>query len=326
MIRHWLVITLLFLAPLLHAQEGTPGFYLLRTGSIVEGTAALDGRHYIVQTQFGTMNVPIQSVAFVGKSRLDVYQYVRSGIDPASFNALVRFAEWCISNGFVEEGIAEYQRAGQVAPNAVFAGIVQQRLDTLRQMDTIDATQELPISQRDIPAGPSAEIPVSRQTFESFVRQVQPILVNRCIAADCHGPHSERQFKLGIPQERMGSTARRNLQAVLPYIDRDYPMESPILWALVTPHGGARAALTTESSLYVQAAQWVQQISGELPSERRTERTSSADPIRVAELPEQFRRAIPQTERLEPSERVQQRVFDPLDPDAFNERYHRQAR
>jgi hypothetical protein len=322
MVRYWLTITLLFSTSLLHAQEGTPGFYLLRTGSILEGTATFDGRHYIVQTQFGTMNIPVQSVAFVGNSRMDVYLHKRSGIDPADFNALIRFAEWCISNGFIEEGIAEYQRAERVASTAVFAGIVQQRLETLRQMGTADSFQELPIPQADIPVAPSAEFSVSRQAFESFARLVQPILVNRCIAADCHGTHGDRQFKLGIPQESMGSTARRNLQAVLPYIDRDYPMESPILLALITPHGGARTALTTESSLYIQAAQWVQQVARELPSERRTERTP-ADTIRVSELPEQFRRAIPQAERLGSSEKAQQRSFEPLDPDAFNDRYHR---
>jgi len=337
MIRYWLAIPLLFSVvsdPSLLAQEGNREFYLLRTGTIVEGTATFDGRHYIVQTQFGTMNLPVQSVEFVGRSRMDIYLYKRGGIDPADFNALVRFAEWCISNGFIAEGIAEYQRAERIAPNAVFEGIVQRRLETVRQMGAAavpvqelpqESPPQLPIPQADIPAGPSAEISVSRQTFESFARRVQPILVNRCIAADCHGTHGNRQFRLGIPQESMGSTARRNLQAVLPYIDRDYPMESPLLLALVTPHGGARTALTTESSLYLQAAQWVQQVAWELPSERRTERTPD-DTLRVSELPEQFRRAIPQAERQEPRERVQPRNHDPLDPEAFNDRYHRRIR
>jgi len=360
MIRHWLAIALLFSVfstPSLLAQEGNLEFYLLRTGTIVEGTATFDGRHYIVQTQFGTMSLPVQSVEFVGRSRMEIYLYKRSGVDPADFNALVRFAEWCISNGFIAEGIAEYQRAEQIAPNAVFAGIVQRRLETLRQMgtqiETADLAHDLPIPQVpipqvptpqvEIPAGPLAEFSVSRQTFESFARRVQPILVNRCIAADCHGTHGDRQFRLGIPQESMGSTARRNLQAVLPYIDRDYPMESPILLALVTPHGGARTALPPESHLYTQAAQWVQQVAQELPSERRAESriermltdptmadptmtNTMADTIRVSELPEQFRRAIPQAERLESSARVQPRRFDPLDPDAFNDRYHRLTR
>ena len=314
-----MILTLLFLVPLLHAQAGNTSFYLLRTGYVLEGTATLDGRHYIIQTQFGTMNVPVQSVEFVGKSRADVYQHKRSGVDSADYNALVRLAEWCISNGFIEEGIDKYNRASLVAPNAVFAGIAQQRLETLQQMVRMGYVQELPIPQADVPPEPS----VSRQAFESFVRRVQPVLVNRCIAADCHGTHGGQSFKLGIPQESMGSTSRRNLQAVLPYIDRDDPMASPLLSALVTPHGGARTALTVESNPYVQVAQWVQQVARELPSAQRMEKTP-ADPARVPALTEQFRQTTPQAEPPEPGRTT--RGGDPLDPDVFNERYHRRTR
>ena len=327
MTRYWLTFVPLLLAPLLCAQEGTSGFYLLRTGSVLEGTASFDGKHYVVQTQFGTMSVPLQSVEFVGKSKMDVYLHKRNSVDPTDYNALVRLAEWCAGNGYTEESIAEYQRAGQVAPNAVFAGIVQQRLDTLRQVGAASPIQELLRPQSDVPqerlgvnSPVYAEIPVSRQTFESYVRWVQPHLVNRCIAADCHGTHGERQFKLGVPQESMGSTSRRNLQAVLQYIDHNAPTESAVLSALTTPHGGAKTPLNVESNLYVQIAQWVQQVAKELPPDRRNET------IKVSVLPEQFRRAISQAERQEPSKESQQRGVDPLDPAVFNERYHRGMR
>ena len=305
MVRYWLSIALLLSASSLHAQEGNTGFYLLRTGNVLEGTATLDGRHYLVQTQFGSMSIPVQSVEFVGKSRADIYHHRQSGVDATDYNALVRLAEWCVSNGFIDEGIAEYNRASQVVPNAVFAGIVQQRLDTLRQVTMTDSTPELPVLQTE----PSSSPVISRQVFESFVRRVQPVLVNRCIAADCHGTHSERQFKLGTPQESMGSTSRRNVQAVLPYIDREDPMASPLLSALATPHGGTKMALTVDSHSYIQIAQWVQQVAKELPLKQRAE--GVAMPPRVSILPEPSGTA---------------RASDPLDPNVFNERYHRQTR
>jgi len=310
MIRYSLTFGLLFLAPLLHAQEENIGFYLLRTGTILEGAATFNGTHYVVQTQFGTMNVPVQNVEFVGTTGADVYLHKRGSVEPTDYNALVRLAEWCISNGYREEGIAEYQRAEQVAPNAMFVGIVQQRLQTLRQIGTAEPDQALPAPQ----TVPLLEIPVSRVAFESFVRRVQPVLVNRCVAAECHGPHGERQFKLGVPQDSMGSTARRNLQAVLSYIDRDFPQESPILIALAMPHGGTRGTLAVDSMPYLQTAQWIQQVSRELPPVLRTESA------RVSELPELLRRAIPQAESRTTPE------ADPLDPKIFNDRYHRGVR
>jgi len=305
-----IAFALLFSAASLHAQEENAA-YLLRTGTVMEGSATFDGQQYVVQTPFGTMSVPVQNVEFVGKSRGDVYLYKRSSVEPTDYNALVRLAEWCISNGYHEEGMADYLRAEQVAPNAMFAGIVQQRLHTLRQIDSAEPVQPLPAP----PASPSAEIPVSRAAFESFARRVQPVLVNRCIDADCHGSHGERQFKLGVPQDSMGSTARRNLQAVLTYIDRDFPFESPILVALAMPHGGSRPALSVDSMPYVQTAQWIQQVSRELPP---TQRTGAA---RVSELPELFRRTMPQTENRGTS----QGGIDPLDPKVFNDRYHRRV-
>ena len=314
MIRHWITIILFFASSSLFAQEENTAFYLLRTGYVLDGSATFDGKHYVVQTPFGTMSLPVQNVEFVGKSRMDIYLYKRNSVDPANYNALVRLAEWCVSNGYIEEGIAEYQRAGQVAPNAVCAGIAGQRLDTLRQMNTATAVQESPAP----PTETAAELSVSRLAFENFTRQVQPILVNRCLSTDCHGTHSEQQFKLGIPQERLGSTSRRNLQAVLPYIDRSTPLESAFLLALTAPHGGARRALSVEPNTYVQIVQWVQQVAKELPPEQRTEKKS--------ELPEYFRQAILQAERTESGRKTQQKEADPLDPAVFNEKYHRRVK
>jgi len=314
MTRSLLIFGLLFLAPLLHAQDGNTASYLLRTGIVLDGSATLDGSHYIIQTPFGTMSVPVQNVEFVGSSRGDVYLHRRNSVDPTDYHALVRLAEWCLSNGYREEGIAEYQRAEQVAPNAVFVGIVQQRLNTLRQIGSAEPVQASPSLQASpSQASSSPELAVSRQAFEGFVRRMQPVLVNRCIAADCHGPHGERQFKLGVPQDSMGSTARRNLQAVLTYIYRDSPMESPILIALTIPHGGTRGGLGIDSPVYLQAAQWVQQVARELPPVQHT------GTARGSELPELFRRTLPQVEtRGTPQDRN-----DPLDPKLFNDRYHR---
>jgi hypothetical protein len=139
---------------------------------------------------------------------------------------------------------------------------------------------------------------------------------------------------MGIPQETMGSTSRRNLQAVLAYVNYDYPMESLLLLALATPHGGMKTALSVESGQYVQAVQWVQQVAKELPWEQHSEKVSKTDadhsldthletPVKVAALPEQFRQALPKTERLNPQEPKKQENFDPFDPDLFNEQYHR---
>ena len=330
MVRYCVTIGLLFSAVGLCAQETSTCFYLLRTGYLLEGTAMLEGRNYTVRTQLGSINVPVQNVVFVGNSKRDVYLYQRSQVDPANCNALIRFAEWCISNGLIDEGIAEYQQAGRVAPNAVFAGIVRQRLETLLQTEAApplsDAPAQPTILQTDAPA-------VSRAVLENFVRRVQPVLVNRCVSTDCHGTSSDHHFKMGIPQEIWGSTSRRNLQAALEYVNADVPMESPLLQGLVMPHGGARTVLSVESGQYIQAAQWVHQVARELSQEHSAggaSRIESVPPaetsMRVSTLPEQFRQAFPQAERLILDEPAHSGILDPLDPSVFNDKYHRESK
>ena len=322
MLRYWMTISLLFTSALLHAQEESAQFYLLRTGYLLEGSATFDGKHYTVQTPFGSMNVPVQNVELVGKSKGDIYQYKRSNVDPANCNALIRFAEWCVSNGFTEEGIAEYQRAGQIASNTAFAGLIRQRLDTLQQNEPSNTVPETPITP--------AEIAVSRQMFESFVRRVQPVLVNRCISTDCHGTTGNQQFKMGIPREPLGSTSQRNLQAVLAYIDLDAPTESPLLLALITPHGGTKTVLSTESGSYIQSAQWIQQVAKELLVEERPDKMPKMETdgttMRVATLPEPFRHVISTAERPNIQEQATSAEFDPLDPRVFNDKYHREQK
>ena len=329
MLRYCLTIGFLFSATWLCAQEVPVHFFLLRTGYLVEGTATFDGKNHTVRTEFGSMNVPAQNVLFIGKSKKDVYLHKRSTVDPANANALIRLAEWCVSNGLIEEGIAAYQQAGQMAPNAAFAGLVRERLETLRQTESSPPFPETstppPVPQADAPT-------VSQIAFENFVRRVQPVLVNRCVSTDCHGTSGDHYFKMGIPQESMGSTSRRNLQAALQYVNPDSPMESPLLMGLVIPHGGAKTALSIESGHYIQTARWVQQVAKELSLEYVAEKASqgafesSADtPIRVTALPEQFRQAVPKAERPMLHEPAKPGALDPLDPHVFNEKYHRES-
>ena len=314
MLRYWMIIGLLLSATWLQAQGDSAHYYLLRTGYLLEGTATFDGRNYTVQTPFGSMNVPALNVEFVGKSKGDVYRYRRSHVDPANCNALIRFAEWCISNGLTEEGIAEYQRAGQAAHDAAVAGLIRQRLVTLLQGEPA----HLPSEVRDAP--PVLE--VSRPIFENFARRVQPILVSRCVSTDCHGTSSDHTFKMGIPRESLGSTSRRNLQSVLAHVNLDDPLESPLLLALVTPHGGAKTALSADSSHYHQAARWVQQVAAEKAPRVETDIFTGTS-LRVSALPEQFRQAIPKAERPNLPVPPQQGELDPLDPQEFNKKYHR---
>jgi hypothetical protein len=261
-------------------------FYLLRTGFLTEGTAANNGKQYLLKTNFGTMSVPAANVEFVGATREDVYHYKKGLANDRDCNELIKLAEWCFNNNLTQQGIAEYQRALQAAPNAVLADVIRKRLEAL-QNPTSEPTglsgvrTVFPSSPQEPDNGMNGVNRwingIPKPVVNGFTKKVQPVLVSRCAATDCHGSGGENQFKLGIPSHTLGNTTYRNLRSVLQWIDLDYPVESQLLSALISYHGGAKAAFSVESTQYNNIVQWVRLAAKELPNEYRTKSAENGD-------------------------------------------------
>jgi hypothetical protein len=65
-----------------------------------------------------------------------------------------------------------------------------------------------------------------------FVRRVQPILLNRCGNASCHGPEAANGLRLS--RVRLGQSSHRllverNLATALRFVDAERPRTSPLL-------------------------------------------------------------------------------------------------
>ncbi|MDR0704676.1 MAG: hypothetical protein LBF88_06760 [Planctomycetaceae bacterium] len=290
--------------------DNTSRFYLLRTGFLTEGTATNDGKQYLLKTNFGTMSVPVANVEFVGATREDVYHYKRGTVNGNDCNELIKLAEWCFNNNLMQQGMTEYQRALPIAPNPVFAEVIRKRLETLQDSPTESSGLS---GVRTVSASSSNESDdtgihrwgngIPKPVVNSFTKKVQPILVSRCAAADCHGSGSENQFKLGIPSHTIGNTTYRNLRSVLQWIDFDYPTESQLLSVLVSYHGGTKAAFSVESTQYNNIVQWVRLTAKELPTEYRsqidahknnvqTDKKESELPLKEETLPPALRNAM----------------------------------
>ena len=74
-----------------------------------------------------------------------------------------------------------------------------------------------------------------REAALDFVSKVQPLLVNRCATAGCHGIGSGNSFEL--QRTKLGKSppkahSERNLATVLEHIDREQPLSSPLLTKL----------------------------------------------------------------------------------------------
>ncbi len=256
-----------------------PKFYLLRTGFLMEGMAATEGKNYVIRTDFGTIHVPVTNVEFVGQDKQDIYRYKKGSVDAANCNELMKFAEWCLSHGLKSEGVSEYERALKVAPNPTLTEVIRQRLRTasMAATDAVEATDmESELENRGLSGaappdrGTESELErwvagLPKSVVEQYVKKVQQTLLVGCAAADCHGTNSANRFKIAKPRQLIGATTYGNLRAVLPWVNLDYPTDSAILTAMVTYHGGAKPEYSVESRQYDNVIQWIQLAAKELP-------------------------------------------------------------
>jgi len=84
------------------------------------------------------------------------------------------------------------------------------------------------------------EIP--RAVRVGFVKQIQPMLLNSCAISGCHQPGSSQNLeldRLAIQGVGHPSVVQRNLEATIAQINRDSPLDSPLLIHASTAHGRA---------------------------------------------------------------------------------------
>ena len=197
-------------------------------------------------------------------------------------------------------------------------------------------------------------------TVEQFTNTVQPLLINRCGAGNCHGPSAESSFQLAYPNWSRTLPRRftqRNLYAALQVRELATPGASPLLAMSTLPHGGSPSRLSTSAtrrscsiwqSGYIAAPMIpdasLRKISAPRPRfssrraiDRRTPRIDHPMPIEPTRWPVKRRPSLPETSRrCHPARRPaagpptapvtaspagQGNTSDPFDPEIFNRRY-----
>ena len=311
--------------------NGKTDVLLLRTGFLMEGVAVNEGTHYALKKEFSSMQIPVANFEFIGRNRQEVYFFRRNLIDGNNCQELMKFAEWCASNGLVKEAAEEYIRARRVVPNATLDSFIQRRIELLQQPPEDHPVLGTGLSQVVSADSGGDDLDhwvkgVPKPIVDSFQKKVQPILTSRCATSDCHGSASDNGFRVGIPRHASGSTTYRNLQAALRWIDPANPSASPLLAAMVSHHGGTKPTFNVESSQYINTIQWIQTAIKDLPTEyadqlytAKQPKKSAATTVPVQKPPEGPQTFVAEAKQAPPSVMP---VADPLDPALFNARFH----
>ncbi|MBP90605.1 MAG: hypothetical protein CMJ64_28500 [Planctomycetaceae bacterium] len=307
------------------------GVLLLRNGSVLRGVIALQGDHYVVSFgNSGRARVAASNVERVCDDLEQAYRYKLSRLD-GSLASRTGLARWCIQQNLLARAADQLLTAETQHGNSP-------QLETLHQQLLLAARP----SERARPdASAQSSLNSSRERaellkdltprmIEQFTAEVQPLLLNRCASSGCHSVRSGTSLVLIRPPTSHSLTRRlteQNLTSTLLQLDRERPLESPLLRNARLAHGGASTAVITDRDVkqFQLLADWVHSVRA---ATRTSKPTTIVEPNDVLlQAPAATRRDIPKAAESElppavPANENDYQPLDPFDPEVFNRRYH----
>ncbi|MFO1092602.1 MAG: hypothetical protein U0992_04705 [Planctomycetaceae bacterium] len=256
-----------------------PRLLILFDGRVLEGNVSEVPGGYRIDGGSGSEVIPFNLVRLAASSLDDAYVKQRDALHKPNASDHLALAQWCYEYKLYAHATEQLTASLKLEPNRIEA------VDLLKKIAEISPEQvggnlKLLAEQGAQHKTSSGLTPAAQA---EFVRRVQPILVNRCGDARCHGSAANNNLKLiniraGRRQQRLETET--NLAAVLKMVDPQSPNQSPLLRA---PQDGSAAH---RNAFFGQAGAtqleriraWVTQIAPELPSSSSGERLWGDEP------------------------------------------------
>lgn len=246
-----------------------PQLLVLFDGRVLRGRISDRPGGYMIEHAAGTEVIPYEFIRLTAASLDDAYIKQRDGLTKPTAGDHLQLAQWCCEHQLYAQAAEQLTAALKLEPNRSEARALLQKIADASPEQVGGSVRFIaePRPRQHAPTG------ISTETQAEFVRRVQPILINRCGDARCHGSAATNSLKLinvrtGRRQQRLETEA--NLAAVLRQIDRQQPDNSALLRAPQqsdTPaHRGVFAGQAGPAQLE-RLRTWVAQAARELPAE-----------------------------------------------------------
>jgi len=217
---------------------------MLKTGRILSGMVSRNGGGYLVEQPNGRLQVGVDEVQFVVDNLREGYRKLRDSVVHPTPASHVDLATWCISHRLYDEAQDELKKSLKADPENEQARRLLQRLtDTMRVNLPPAGIPSTPRKSAEGFLQPAVESlgGLSRETATQFTSRIQPLLLNKCGNAACHGMSSPNEFRLltaRIGGNGSRQTTEKNLAETMRYIDLDDVADSPLVNAGRNSHGG----------------------------------------------------------------------------------------
>jgi hypothetical protein len=306
---------------------------VLKNKQVLEGDITPAGDYYLVSLgKTGHIRLAAKEVEMVCRDLHEAYEKKAAGINAKSVAAHVDLAEWCLRQSLHEETRSELAAAREIEPDYRRIGDLEKRLEfattatvpssthTVPTVATV-GTQQLDRAMKELPPG----------TVEHFTAVVQPILMDRCGNARCHGGDVVPRFQLlqpvagKIPSRRF---TQRNLFSTLGIVNKEVADDSELLTMALKAHGpfGKAAFKSEEDRQYREVAEWITSLRP-IPKQAPPATMNTAQvgkprnqmgPFKPGEKPSA------NAEATKPATDAAAAQRDPFDPEIFNRRFHRE--
>lgn len=226
-----------------------PKLMVLFDGRVLYGQISERPGGYMIEAPDSKQVIPFQMIRLTATSLEEAYVKQRDALKKPTAGDHLQLAEWCYEQRLHDAAREQLAAALKLEPDRIEAR------QLLAAVETASESAESPRERGSRRPTAGAATPreltaagISTDSHAQFVRRVQPILVNRCGNASCHGSAAKNDFKLA--NVRAGHRQQRretelNLSTVLRYVDRQSPGDSPLLARTVNADSGAHRGLFT---------------------------------------------------------------------------------
>lgn len=273
-----LVISAVLVAPV-DAQPPAPPapnrVVLLRNGSYLAGAVRREeGGCRVSFPKGGEIFLPNDQIDLIARNLEHGYQIKRAALESGLAPEQIELAEWCLRHQLLPQSAHHLLRAMSLDREHPRIAGLEHRLRLAAEQQALAAKNQPPeaLADRQVPEerqndsvnSTVGELPP--EALERFAATVQPVLLNRCSSAGCHGRTADNPFRLlrPTPGTRISRNATlQNMRAAAEMVDRESPQRSPLLTVPSGPHGPLRHGLFAphEQGQLERLAQWADLVA-----------------------------------------------------------------
>ena len=200
---------------------------VFNSGKILAGRVTKSAGGCLIEQPDRRLWFQATEVKFVVNNMHEAYCKHRDSITVPKAETHLALAKWCLSYGLMDEARAELKKCLEINPEHKESSLLLEQL--------AEKVRPIPPPEVDSLGG------LSKETAMEFTSKIQPLLLNKCGNAACHGNTSSNGFRL-VGSRGGGLISRqsteRNLTEAMKQIDRESAGRSPLIQVAKSGHAG----------------------------------------------------------------------------------------